>query len=217
MGSILLYRDPNLAASRGSRRHALVGNRAGPKRLGHVGRSDEERQAARRSLVGARAGRVAHPVWLGARTVAAAKVRSATWSSAQQAQDFDFRFLKGGPPRCSDRCGACQGRCHGIHAARPLAPARPAAGWPPRRSLGWVSTRSPSISSSPTSRQSSGVSPRSTGVTISPRSGRGPWTRGSNTRLPATPESASDRWTPRCSSSSARIGRLSGIVAEIAV
>jgi integrase len=42
MGSILLHCDPNLAASRGSRRHALVGNRARPKRLDHVGRSDEE-------------------------------------------------------------------------------------------------------------------------------------------------------------------------------
>ena len=44
----------------------------------------------------------------------------------------------------------------------------------PRRSRGSASTRSPSISSSPTSRRNSGVSPPSTSVTISPRSGRGP-------------------------------------------
>jgi hypothetical protein len=44
VGSILLHCDPNLAASRGSRGNALVGNRAGPKRLDHVGRPDEEWQ-----------------------------------------------------------------------------------------------------------------------------------------------------------------------------
>jgi hypothetical protein len=59
--------------------------------------------------------------------------------------------------------------------------------------LAWASTRSPSISSSRTSRRSSGASPPSTNVTISPRSGRGPWTRGPNTCSSATPDSASDR------------------------
>jgi integrase len=102
-------------------------------------------------------------------------------------------------------------------AALPRSPPRSSlgacttcGGLAPRRSRGWASTRSPSISSSPTSRQSSGVSPPSTSVTISPRSGRGPWTCGPNTCSPTTPDSASDRWTPRCSSSSARIGRLLG-------
>jgi integrase len=73
-------------------------------------------------------------------------------------------------------------------------------GLAPRRSRGWASTRSPSISFSPTRRQSSGASPPSTNVMISPRSGRGPWTRGPNTCSPAAPDSASHRWTPRCSS-----------------
>jgi hypothetical protein len=45
MGAILSNRDSDLAAARGSRRNALVGDRLRFLRLDNAGRPDEERQA----------------------------------------------------------------------------------------------------------------------------------------------------------------------------